>query len=113
MFCPKCGTQNDDNAFKCVKCTSLLQTAAGTKIDNHLVLSILVTVLCCLPFGLVGVVYAAQVNGKAAAGDIGGAQESARKARLWSYLGLGIGLFVYAGYAIIAIGMAASEGGAF
>jgi hypothetical protein len=81
---------------------------AVTKIDNHLVLAIIVTVLCCLPFGLVGVVYAAQVNGKANAGDIAGAQESARKARMWSYIGLGIGLVVYVGYAIMALGMAAS-----
>lgn len=25
MYCPKCGTQNDDNAFRCVKCGEIIQ----------------------------------------------------------------------------------------
>jgi hypothetical protein len=25
MYCPECGTQNDDNAFKCVKCSIIIQ----------------------------------------------------------------------------------------
>ena len=25
MYCPECGTQNDDNAFKCVKCGIIIQ----------------------------------------------------------------------------------------
>ena len=25
MYCPKCGTRNDDNAFKCVKCEEVIQ----------------------------------------------------------------------------------------
>ena len=28
MFCPKCGTQNDDNAFKCVRCGEELHPIA-------------------------------------------------------------------------------------
>ncbi|MES2882212.1 MAG: CD225/dispanin family protein, partial [Bacteroidota bacterium] len=35
---------------------------------NWLVESILVTIFCCLPFGIVGIVNAAQVNSKFAAG---------------------------------------------
>ena len=102
MFCRKCGAPNDDNAFKCVRCSSVLQDPV-VKINNNLVLAIVVTVLCCLPFGLVGVVYAAQVNGKAQAGDVAGAQESARKAQLWSYWGLGIALVGWGGYLLIAV----------
>ncbi len=26
MYCPKCGTQNDDNAFRCVSCQEIIQT---------------------------------------------------------------------------------------
>ena len=25
MYCPKCGTQNDDNAFRCVNCREIIQ----------------------------------------------------------------------------------------
>ena len=68
--------------------------APPVKINNNLILAIVVAVLCCLPFGIVGIVYAAQVNGKAQGGDIAGAQDYARKAKLWSLWGLGIGLAV-------------------
>jgi hypothetical protein len=29
MYCPKCGTANDDNAFRCVKCNEIVQPAAA------------------------------------------------------------------------------------
>jgi hypothetical protein len=103
MFCRKCGTPNDDNAYKCTSCGELLQGVTPRKIDNNLVLAIFVTALCCLPFGIVGIVYAAQVNAKAQGGDIGGAEECARKARKWSLWGLGVGLVVYGSYALIVL----------
>ena len=53
-------------------------------IPNNLVWAILSTLLCCLPLGIVSIVYAAQVNGKLAAGDVAGAQESADKAKKWA-----------------------------
>jgi hypothetical protein len=103
MFCRKCGRPNDANAYKCVVCGDILQTIAPKKIENNLVLAIVVTVLCCLPFGIVGIVYAAQVNAKALAGDIAGAEESSSKARKWSLWGLGLGLLLYGGYVLLAL----------
>jgi hypothetical protein len=103
MFCRKCGRPNDDNAYKCTSCGEVLQSIAPKKIDNNLALAIIVTVLCCMPFGVVGIVYAAQVNAKAIGGDIAGAEESARKARAWSLWGLGLGLVIFAGYIVLAI----------
>jgi hypothetical protein len=67
-------------------------------------MAIIVTVLCCLPFGIVGIVYAAQVNSRVQSGDIAGAEESARKARLWSLWGVGLGLAVYGLYFLAALG---------
>jgi Tfp pilus assembly protein PilE len=32
MFCPKCGTQNDDNNFKCVKCGTIIQQISRVPI---------------------------------------------------------------------------------
>ncbi len=57
---------------------------ATPQIPNHLVWAILSTLFCCLPAGIVSIVYAAQVNGKLAAGDIAGAQESSEKAKKWA-----------------------------
>ena len=31
-------------------------------IENHLVLAVLTTLFCCLPFGIVSIVYSVQVN---------------------------------------------------
>lgn len=95
MFCTKCGTQNDDNAFKCIKCGNILQHAEipqAVNIPNYLAQAILVTIFCCLPFGIPAIVYAAQVNGKIAAGDYSGAAETSKKAKKWSWISFGVGL---------------------
>jgi hypothetical protein len=112
MFCPKCGQQNDDNAYKCTKCGQILQgpppgmapggLMPGT-VPNHLVWAILATLFCCLPFGIVSIVYASQVNGKLAAGDMGGALESSGKAKFWAWLSFGLGLAVFVVYFIIGM----------
>jgi Interferon-induced transmembrane protein. len=36
--------------------------AEPSKIQNYLVQSILVTLCCCMPAGIVAIIYAAQVN---------------------------------------------------
>lgn len=97
MYCRKCGTQNDDNAYKCMKCEEFLQqtVSVGTspkRIPNYLAQSILVTLFCCLPLGIPALVFAAQVNGKVQAGDIPGAMESSRKAKVWSWWSFGVSL---------------------
>jgi len=48
---------------------------------NYLVQSILVTIFCCLPLGVVGIVFAAQVNSKFAAGDVDGANQASADAK--------------------------------
>ena len=54
-------------------------------VPNNLVWAILTTLFCCLPLGMVSIVYAARVDGKRAAGDLAGARESADKARFWAW----------------------------
>ena len=103
MYCRHCGSPNDDTAGQCARCGQLLQALPAERIENNLVLAIVVTVLCCLPFGIVGIVYAAQVNAKALTGDLAGARESARKAKLWSFWGLGLGAAVYVLYFALAV----------
>ena len=101
MFCTKCGAVNDDNVFQCVKCGQALQQVQQVQargpvtpvtVPNYLVQAILVTLCCCLPFGIVSIVYAAQVNGKVQGGDIQGAMETSGKAKMWCWIGFGCGL---------------------
>jgi hypothetical protein len=79
--------------------------------DNFLVQAILVTLCCCLPFGIASIVYASQVNSKAAAGDMAGAHESARKARFWFWwaLGLGLPIQILLVFIQVAAGLASSS----
>jgi len=63
-------------------------------IPNYLVHSILATLLCCLPTGIVGIVFASQVNSKLAMGDVAGAQQASDKAKMWSLISVGAGVVV-------------------
>jgi hypothetical protein len=54
--------------------------------------SILVTLCCCLPLGVVAIIFAAQVNTKLAQGDMAGALDASQKAKMFSWIAFGLGL---------------------
>lgn len=72
-------------------------------IPNYLVQAILVTIFCCLPFGIVSIIFAAQVNSKAMVGDIQGAIASSKQAKLWAWVAFGIGIVFGGGYALFML----------
>jgi len=65
--------------------------ASDAAVPNYLVLAI-ISLFCCLPLGIVAVIFAARVNGQVQAGDTAGALESSRKAKMFSYISIGLGL---------------------
>jgi hypothetical protein len=65
---------------------------APPKPNNNLIGAILVTLFCCWPLGIPSIVFAAQVDGKHARGDYVGAEDSARKSRLFMWWSLGLGI---------------------
>ena len=67
--------------------------------------SILVTIFCCLPFGIAGIVFASRVESKYYSGDINGAMEASREAGKWTKLGLWIGLAVIILYLIMVFAL--------
>jgi hypothetical protein len=84
MYCTSCGHERADDATVCANCGQAVQIfAAPPHVPNYLVQSVLAALCCCLPFGIVALVFAAQVNSKLAAGDVAGAQASSRRARTW------------------------------
>lgn len=64
----------------------------GPKPSSYLVWAILCTIFCCLPFGIVSIVYAAKVDNLWNAGNYYEAEEASRKARLWLLIGVIIGI---------------------
>jgi hypothetical protein len=111
MFCTSCGTQLPPGASVCPNCSAPVGrpltmagpgvAAAGPAINNYLVPSVLVTLCCCLPFGVVAIVYAAQVNTKLSVGDYAGAEASARNAKMWCWIGFALGLVIAICYGIV------------
>jgi Tfp pilus assembly protein PilE len=62
MYCPKCGTQNDDNAYKCIKCGIIIQQAAlssfSAKKTNAAVVVLVVAAVALVFFAVVGILAA-------------------------------------------------------
>jgi hypothetical protein len=68
---------------------------APANVPNYLVPAILATLFCCLPVGVVSIVFATQVNTKVAAGDIQGAMVASKSAKLWLIVSVSLGLLVW------------------
>lgn len=144
MYCPKCGTQNPDNAPNCSACGAVLQQVnqyqsqsyntnqqgnqqsqnyngyvnnpyGGNNqyqnyqqygqnvqnVPNYLVQSILVTLFCCLPLGIVAIITSKQVDDKLRMGDYPGAVEASNKAKKYCLISLVSGIVIFLIYFII------------
>ena len=82
--------------------------AGGTaNVPNYLVPAI-ISIFCCWPLAIAAIIFPTQVNSKVAAGDLAGAEDASKKAKLFSFIAIGIGLLCYVvigliyGVAIIA-----------
>jgi predicted secreted protein len=79
----------------------------GTPPPNYLVWAILTTIFCCLPLGVVSIVFSTQVNSKWALGDVAGAQDASGKAKkfaIWSAIAWAILVVLY--LIALAVGLA-------
>ncbi len=68
-----------------------VQGPPPSKPDNHLAWAILSTIFCCLPLGIVSIVYSSKVDGLYNAGDYAGAFNAASKAQSYALWGTIIG----------------------
>lgn len=86
--------------------TAHLGSGAGADIPNYLVWSILVTLFCCVPGGIIGIIYSNKANSAKAMGDYAGALQANKTAKTWIIVsvvtwvvlvGLYVGLVVVGG----------------
>lgn len=105
-FCSNCGTEISDLAAACPKCRQATGRGgpAAVSIPNYLVQAILTTIFCCLPLGIVSIVYASQVNPKLASGDLEGATTASNNARKWAWIALIAGIVVGVGSLLAQLG---------
>ncbi len=61
-------------------------------VPTYLVPAIISTIFCCMPFGIVAIIFAAQVSTKLNAGDVAGAQKASKNARTWFWVSFFVGL---------------------
>ena len=69
--------------------------------DNYLVWAILTTLLCCLPFGIVSIVYSTKVSGLWAQGQYAEAQAASNNAKKWAIIGAVAGPVAYVIFIVI------------
>jgi hypothetical protein len=81
----------------------------GTPPPNYLVWAILSTVLCCLPLGVVSIVFSTQVNSKWAVGDAAGAQDASDKAKKFAIWAAIAGVIVIVLYFVFFVLLATSS----
>ncbi len=106
-FCPSCGKEREEGVKFCPGCGHNYDSATPSNVGgtggvtgqpsneyvpNYMAFSIIVTLLFCLPAGIVAIVYASQVNTKLNAGDVEGAKYSSKNAKTWCWVSLGVGI---------------------
>ncbi|MGE0018028.1 MAG: CD225/dispanin family protein [Draconibacterium sp.] len=74
-----------------------------TPPPNYLVFAILTTIFCCQILGIVSIVFAAQVNSRWNSGDIAGANDASRNAKLWAWIAFGSGLLIAVVATLLAV----------
>ena len=142
VFCATCGREQEPGTRFCPNCGAAVAGGPGyapgmanpggpmyggamANVPNYLTWAIIITVLgglalCCygvgvlaLAPGIVAIVYAAQVNGKLAAGDYNGAVNASSNAKTWCWIATGAYVLVIIGAVLLftLVGFAAILGG--
>jgi Interferon-induced transmembrane protein len=79
-------------------------SGATDKVPNYLIPAI-ISALCCFPLGIISIIFAAQVNSKVASGDMAGALDASKKAKMFSYIFIGLGIAGWVCYFIFGAGL--------
>lgn len=75
----------------------------------YLVVSIISTICCCIPLGIVAIVFSAKINSAATSGNIEEAKKAAKTAKIWIIVAVAAGLIVNIGFLAITAMMDAGS----
>jgi hypothetical protein len=108
-----------DNPYASMNTASLgYDQVPASDIPNHLPLSIVSAVMtlccCCIPLGIIPVIFSTQVNTKIANGDFVGAKRDSDNAKLWAWIFIGVAIvifFIQILLRIVAVGMSGVPAG--
>ena len=122
-YCTQCGQPISENSRFCTNCgapipqetnetteptyaQSQTQTQSQSRMmaqrpKSYLALAILTTIFCCLPFGIVSIVFAAKVDNYWNAGDYYHAEESSGKAKRWALAAIITGIVAGLAYTLL------------
>ncbi len=98
MFCSKCGAENNDNFVFCYYCGEKLeQQIVESKIivPNYLLLAILSTIFCCMPIGIVAIVFACKVDNKLEKESYTEAKDASKMAKVFIWISFGVGIVIW------------------
>ena len=74
--------------------------------ETHLTKAILITIFCCLPFGIASIIHASRVSSSYILGNYEYALEQSQKANMWANIGIIVGVvyyLIYMGIMIVAV----------
>ncbi|MBO7680462.1 MAG: CD225/dispanin family protein [Thermoguttaceae bacterium] len=130
-FCRRCGARLNPEQIVCVQCGAAVapapsgpnaygaqnygwqnyggQNGGAMEIPNYLVWAILEALFCCLPFGVIAIVYAVGANSAKESGNYVQAQKKARSAKKWLIWGIVLGIIT--NLLIVFAQIAANSGG--
>ncbi len=75
----------------------------GPNHTLNLVFAILVTIFCCLPLGIVAIVFSAIGMSRQSSGDFAGTASASRVARICIIISAGISVFLWVGYLMMLL----------
>ncbi len=71
------------------------QSCKPSEPTNYLAYSIIATLLCCLPAGIVSIIYANKANSLWSNGAYGEAEKAKNNARIWLFVSIGAGVLSF------------------
>lgn len=83
--------------------TAHLGSGAGADIPNYLPWAIVATLFCCLPLGIVSIIFASKANSAKAMGDLAAARQAAGQAKTWLMVTVGLGLLGVLTYVVFMV----------
>ena len=107
MLCKTCGKEIADDVTFCPHCGNSTSNPADesapetVRINTWLVPAILATVCCCMPFGVVSIVYAVGANTEVSNRNFALAQEKADKAKTWFWVSFICGFVINFAYCLL------------